>query len=247
MDDYEESYITEVEKEVEEIRSAALKKAQMTHPEIAYAIDRRTVDDYCNKTWDYPGKRYVSFKLPDGFLNKEELIAAIAAETVLYFTKNGGAASGTPEKKNKTTAIVYYSQHHGNTKKLLDAIAAADKSVSLIDVTKHPHADLSAFDRIGLASGVYFSSFAKQILFFADAHLPEGKDVFYIYTHGAPVGGFLKNIRAIAKKKRCRELGKYDCLGFDTFGPFKRIGGIAKGHPNEKELAAAVRFYQGLE
>ena len=46
------------------------------------------------------------------------------------------------------TAIVYYSKHHGNTKKLLDAIAAAEK-VALIDVTERPDADLMSFDRIG--------------------------------------------------------------------------------------------------
>lgn len=145
-----------------------------------------------------------------------------------------------------TTAIVYYSKHHGNTKKLIDAIAAEDSSVVLIDVTEQPYADLSSYDRIGLASGIYFSSFAKQIISFTEAHLPENKNVFYIYTHGAPVGGFLKNIRAVVKKKNCREIGKYHCYGFDTFGPFGKIGGIAKGHPNEKDIAKAVEFYKSL-
>lgn len=144
------------------------------------------------------------------------------------------------------TAIVYYSKHHGNTKKLLDAIAAEVGSVALIDVTEQPDADLSSYDRIGLASGIYFSSFAKQIITFAEAHLPENKDIFYIYTHGAPVGGFLKSIRAVAKKKHCREIGKYHCYGFDTFGPFGKVGGIAKGHPNEKEIEKAVEFYRSL-
>ena len=145
-----------------------------------------------------------------------------------------------------TTAIVYYSRHHGNTKKLLDAIAAADSSVTLIDVTEQPDVDLTSYDRIGLASGIYFSSFSKQMISFAEARLPEGKDVFYIYTHGAPTGGFLAGIRAVADRKHCRELGKFDCLGFDTFGPFKLVGGIAKGHPDENDLAAAVQFYQTL-
>ena len=144
------------------------------------------------------------------------------------------------------TAIAYYSQHHGNTKKLLDAIAA-EYAVTLIDVTDQPDADLSSFDRIGFASGIYFSSFARQLLAFADAHLPEGRDVFYIYTHGAPVGGFLKGIRKIAGRKHCRELGTYHCLGFDTFGPFRLVGGVAKGHPTEEEIAGAVKFYQGLQ
>lgn len=143
------------------------------------------------------------------------------------------------------TAIVYYSAHHGNTKKLLDAIAARE-AVTLIDVTAQPDADLSAYDRIGFASGIYFNAFAKQLLEFAASHLPEGKDVFYLYTHGAPTGNFLKAVRQIAAQKKCRELGEYGCLGFDTFGPFKLIGGIAKGHPTESEISAAVAFYQGL-
>ena len=145
-----------------------------------------------------------------------------------------------------TTAIVYYSKHHGNTKKLLDAIAAEDASVALIDVTERPDADLSSYDRIGLASGVYFSAFAKQITAFAEARLPENKDVFYIYTHGAPVVGFPKGVRAIAEKRNCREIGRYRCRGFDTFGPFGKIGGIAKGHPTEKDIAGAVEFYRSL-
>ena len=103
------------------------------------------------------------------------------------------------------TAIVYYSQHHGNTRKLLDAIAA-ENEVTLIDVTKQPETDLTGYDRIGFASGIYYSSFAKQLLSFAQAYLPEGKEVFYLYTHGAPKGTFLTAIRRIAEEKRCREL-----------------------------------------
>ena len=143
------------------------------------------------------------------------------------------------------TAIVYYSKHHGNTKKLLDAIVAA-ADVDLIDVTADKDADLSGYDRIGFASGIYYSAFAKQIISFANAHLPERKDVFYIYTHGAPKGDFLKAMREIADKKHCREIGEYRCQGFDTFGPFKLVGGIAKGHPTEEEIKGAVTFYQQL-
>ena len=143
------------------------------------------------------------------------------------------------------TAIVYYSKHHGNTKKLLDAIAARHE-VTLIDVTAQPSADLAEYDRIGFASGIYYTSFAKQILACAAEHLPEGRDVFYIYTHGAPKGDFLKAIREIAAKKKCREIGEYHCRGFDTFGPFKWVGGLAKGHPAESEIKAAVEFYRQL-
>ena len=77
-------------------------------------------------------------------------------------------------------------------------------------------------------------------------HLPENKDVFFLYTHGAPKGDFLKGIREITAGKHCRELGAYRCQGYDTFGPFKLVGGIAKGHPTQEEIAGAVAFYQGL-
>ena len=138
-----------------------------------------------------------------------------------------------------------YSKNHGNTQKLLNAIAA-ENEVTLIDVTAQPAADLSGYDRIGMASGIYYSSFARQIVDWAEGHLPEGKPVFYIYTHGAPAGNFLKAMRKIAAARHCTELGEYHCQGFDTFGPFRLVGGIAKGHPTEAEIRGAVAFYRKL-
>ena len=61
------------------------------------------------------------------------------------------------------TAIVYYSHHHGNTKKLLDAIALQNE-VTLIDATSTNKVDLSEYDRIGFASGIYYTNFAKQVI-----------------------------------------------------------------------------------
>ncbi|WP_155994888.1 hypothetical protein [Butyrivibrio sp. WCE2006] len=43
-----------------------------------------------------------------------------------------------------------------------------------------------------------------------------------------------------------REIGRYQCLGHDSFGPFKIAGGIQKGYPDESELQAAVEFYKNL-
>ena len=144
-----------------------------------------------------------------------------------------------------STAIVYYSRHHGNTKKLIDAIAARH-DVRLIDATTESSVDLTQYCRIGFASGVYFGALAKPILALAEKCLPEHREVFYIYTHGAPKGDFLKEIRRIADARACREIGEYRCLGYDTFGPFKLVGGLAKGHPTPAEIEAAVEFYERL-
>jgi len=114
-------------------------------------------------------------------------------------------------------------------------------------VTADKDADLSEYDRIGFASGIYYSSFAKQIIAYAEKNLPDEKPVFFIYTHGAPKGDFLKGIRAVTQRKNCPEIGEFRCQGYDTFGPFKLVGGIAKGHPTEDEIRKAVEFYQNLQ
>ena len=144
-----------------------------------------------------------------------------------------------------STAIIFYSEHHGNTRKLLDAIAEKN-DVTLIDVTKVQQADLSGYDRIGLASGIYYGSYAKQVLAFAQKCLPEGKNVFLIYTQGAKKGDFLKTIRQVVEAKKCTLIGSYWCQGFDTFGPFKLVGGVARNHPTAEEISAAVKFYEEL-
>ena len=152
---------------------------------------------------------------------------------------------GSPVEDTPKTAVVYYSRHHFNTKKLLEAIAEKHE-LDLFDVLKEEDIDLSVYDRIGFASGAYYATFAVQLLSFAENRLPEGKDVFFINTCGTMHDLYFSEIRKTAKKKRCRELGSYQCLGFDTFGPFKLVGGIAKGHPDEQDIEKAIRFYESL-
>lgn len=142
------------------------------------------------------------------------------------------------------TAILFYSRHHGNTKKLLDAIASKHQ-VTLIDVTGEAIPNLAQFDRIGFASGIYYSKFHKSVLKAAE-QLPRGKEVFFLYTYGAEKNGYTDAITEAVKKTDAKVLGAYGCFGFNTFGPFKLIGGIAKGHPTEDELTDAVAFYEGL-
>ncbi len=144
------------------------------------------------------------------------------------------------------TAIVYYSQHHGNTKKLLDAISDADITVTLINAAEKIEVDLRDYDRIGLASGIYYSSFAKPMLNFASVNLPAQKPVFFIATCGSPRKNYFDEIKQLAKSRDCTDLGSYLCTGFDTFGPFKLIGGLKKGHPTEEEIQGAVDFYRNL-
>lgn len=143
------------------------------------------------------------------------------------------------------TAIVFYSKHHGSTKKLLDAIAA-EHDVALIDAAEMQNAELTDYEMIGFASGIYYSKFHKSVLDVARKNLPQNKRVFFLYTYGAKKEGYTRAIAEAVKPSGAAVVGEYGCYGFNTFGPFKLIGGIAKGRPNEADIEQAVQFYCGL-
>ncbi len=141
--------------------------------------------------------------------------------------------------------IIYASMHHGNTKKIVDAIAQ-ECDVELVDATKVIEKDLEGYDLIGFASGIFYSKYHKQVLDFANINLPTDKNVFFIATAGNPIDFNFHTIAEIAKEKSCNEVGRFQCKGYDTFGPFKLVGGIQKGHPDEEELREAVEFFKGI-
>jgi flavodoxin len=143
------------------------------------------------------------------------------------------------------TAIVYVSTHHGNTKKLVEAISEKH-DLTVIDGIKDEDFDLNAFDRIGFASGIAFGKFYPQMLKLMDEKLPEGKDVFFLYTYGIKTNRYCNAARKIAGMKKAKILGEYGCRGYDTYGPFKLLGGISKDHPDKADLQDAVAFYQNL-
>ena len=140
-------------------------------------------------------------------------------------------------------AIIYASVHHGNTENLVKSIAE-ECQVDLINAVKQSDADLSSYDMIGFASGIYFSKFHQSILKFAEKNLPDDKKVFLICTYGGSAN--YKSIEQILDKKHASVDGKFGCKGYDTFGPFKLVGGIAKGHPDDKDIQNAVEFVKNL-
>jgi len=141
-------------------------------------------------------------------------------------------------------AVAYHSYHHGNTKKVLEAIIKLI-DVKLIDVSKCKEASLSQYDLIGFASGTYFGKFSDLVVKFAKNNLPDKKPVFLVNTYGL-IGASTKEIEKIIADKGCELLGIYGCRGFDTFGPFKLVGGISKGHPDENDLRGAVEFFRKI-
>ena len=143
----------------------------------------------------------------------------------------------------KKTAIIYASRHHGNTEKLVAAIAERYE-ITLIDAEVQHYADLTPYDLIGFASGIDFGKFYDSVENFLKENLPENKKVFFLYTCARKNEKFTKAMGEEACRKGAVLMGEHGCKGFNTYGPWKIIGGMNKGHPNGEELEGAASFYR---
>ncbi len=124
------------------------------------------------------------------------------------------------------TAIIYVSSHHGNTKKILDVMADS-KDIDLFKISEAKKTDFSVYDAIGFASGIYFHKFHKGI---------------EKMTCGINYINYARSIQKKIKSQDCEFIGGFSCRGYDTYGFFEKIGGIAKNHPNEKDFRKAREF-----
>lgn len=147
--------------------------------------------------------------------------------------------------------IIYASTHHGNTRKVAEAIAKGGPA-EMLDATVVTEKDLRSYDLIGFASGIYAGNFHKAVMDFAKKNLPERnetiskKKIFYLMTSAMNKDFSSSMNRAIAGKNVI-VLGAFSCIGYNTFGPFKLVGGTGKGHPDEKDLQDAVAFFQEMK
>lgn len=150
-------------------------------------------------------------------------------------------------KVKMKTAIFYYSYHHHNTLKLIKEMTTGYDDTDLLDITaeKNGH-DLSGYDIIGFASGIYGFETHKTLTEFAENFLPEGKPVFFVYTYGLNKGAAAGKLKNVAAYKKAVVLGEYGCKGYATFGPFKMVGGIAKNHPDTDDILKSKSFFADI-
>ena len=145
------------------------------------------------------------------------------------------------------TLIICISVHHGNTEK----IARAMVDVLDAELLKPHEVDvgaLSGYDLIGFGSGIYCARHHRALLDIA-AKMPVMKDkkAFIFSTRG--IGSVRFYHRLLRKELLVKEfnvVGEFSCRGFDTVGPFKLIGGVNKGRPDERDLENARKFARGI-
>ncbi len=142
-------------------------------------------------------------------------------------------------------AIVYCSVHHGNTKKLIDAVAGSC-GADLFDTAQAGKTDLTKYRAVGFASGVYGSKLHRSLFDFLGGNPALPKRTFVLYTCGSGGKKYADSFAARLKERGLTVEGIYSCKGYDTFGPFKLVGGISKGHPSQAELDGGVRFVKEI-
>lgn len=142
-------------------------------------------------------------------------------------------------------AVIYASVHHRNTKKVLDAMRRI-KKFDLIKASDCKKYDFKDYGIIGFASGIYAGDFHRSVRLAIKGISLERKKVFLVYTCGMRYRDHAKHMKKIIAGKGGSVCGEFYCRGFDTFGPFKIVGGIAKNHPSSKDLEQAAAFIKKL-
>ncbi|MEJ8671691.1 flavodoxin family protein [Streptomyces sp. MS1.AVA.1] len=146
------------------------------------------------------------------------------------------------------TVIVCASVSHGNTRRVADSMA----EVLGAEVVAPEQADLAEparADLVGFGSGVFYGKLHPRLAEFVRA-LPAGRGRAFVFaTSGLPEiapAPFTRPLVRLLQGKGFEVDGSFSCRAFDTWTPFKLVGGINKQRPNAGDLAAARTFAEGL-
>jgi flavodoxin len=144
------------------------------------------------------------------------------------------------------TLIVYTSVHHQNTEKVAKVMAEELKADLVLVANAKPEMP-ATYDLVGFGSGIYFGKHHKTLLQFVETLPPVTQKRAFVFS----TCGDGKIHHAALKEKLISKgfsiVDEFFCKGWDTVGPLKLFGGINKGRPDEKDLAAARAFARGLK
>ncbi len=148
--------------------------------------------------------------------------------------------------------IVCASVSHGNTRRVAEAMGQI-LSARVVEPGQVDPAELSACDLVGFGSGIFSGRFHPRLREFVRSvervERVERRRAFVFATSGLPEPGFRPFTRPLARgleQKGFEVVGTFSCRGFDTWLPFRLVGGINKARPDAGDLAAAHTFAQGL-
>lgn len=147
------------------------------------------------------------------------------------------------------TMIVCVSVSNGNTR-LVAARLAGVLDAEVVEPESVDLEEMASSDLVGFGSGIYLMNTHHRLRALIAA-LPQsdGRRAFVFATSGSPRLPFWDflgpTVRAL-EAKGFEVVDTFSCIGLDTVGPLRFVGGINKGRPNERDLAAAEHFARRL-
>ena len=141
------------------------------------------------------------------------------------------------------TLIVCESYHHKNTLKVASRMAA-ELYADLLPAGEVD--DIEKYDLVGFGSGIYFNKHHRRLRELVEKLNLKDKRVFVFSTSGIGFKCFNRGLIRKLRKKGAVIVGSFACRGYDTFGILKKIGGIARERPNERDLKKAEAFARDL-
>lgn len=140
--------------------------------------------------------------------------------------------------------IVCTSVSHGNTRRVADAMADV-LGAKVVTPEEAGPAELAGADLVGFGSGVFYGKLHPRLTDFVGA-LPQSRGRAFVFaTSGLPEippRPFTRSLARILEGKGYEVDGTFSCRAFDTWAPFKLVGGINKHRPAPEDLAAARNF-----
>ncbi|MFD4246018.1 flavodoxin family protein [Streptomyces sp. NPDC058525] len=144
--------------------------------------------------------------------------------------------------------IVCASVSHGNTRRVADAMAQV-LGAKVVSPEEADPAELAGADLVGFGSGVFYGRLHPRLTDCVAA-LPAGRGRTFVFaTSGLPElppRPFTRPLVRLLEGKGFEVEGSFLCRAYDTWAPFKLIGGINKQRPNPADLTAARTFAERL-
>ncbi len=141
--------------------------------------------------------------------------------------------------------IICVSIYQANTRKIAETMAETLDAIIL--EPEEVHVDtLKDYDLIGFGAGIYWGRFYKRLRnFIKELPVLEAKKAFLFSTcgHGEPP---YKSSEKLLQKKGYTTVGKFSCLGYNTFFLSRFMGRLNKGRPDAEDHKRARKFAENL-
>ena len=145
--------------------------------------------------------------------------------------------------EGKKIIIFYYSYSTMSTQKLIKGVQAAFPNIEILLLPNEEKNDVSSYDYIGFASGIYAWDVGKPVYQKIEKLMGlEGKKCFSLCSSGSPSEKYALYPKEAIEKKGGKFLGGWGCQGKANFFPLNFFGGIHGDKPDENDIKACVEF-----